>query len=179
VVLVCLLAVRMRWQCRWGAVSVSSGRGIGVTRTRCRCQRRRHREAVLVSTFRQCRRLRMVRPTPPTRRAPPEYPQVAPNARAGYCPLHQQRVTQCPALPFAPAASTTPLMLLRCHLMRAAGMTTAAVPMQRTSRRVAEADAANSRRRRDMIQSAKVRDSERAGNVRIAKEREGNDGSLA
>jgi len=160
----------MQWWCHWGAVLVSLGHGIGVTRMQCWCQRQRYREVVLVSTLRQCQRLRTVRPTPPMRRAPPEYLQVAPNAHAGYCPLHQQWVTQCPALPFAPAASTMPLMLLCCHPMHMVGMMTAAVPMQRTSCRVAEADATNLRCRQDVIQSVKVRDSKRAGNVRIAKE---------
>jgi len=124
-----------------------------------------------------------------------------------------------PCTAFASAASTSPLVL--------AGMTTAAVPMQKASRRVPDADAAKSsdmvrahsdvcrvgiwgrlgsvpvvwgtgvvkrpcgrnrrprrgrsrvavrltfqrysRCQRDVIRSAKVRDNERAGNVRIAK----------
>jgi len=140
--------------------SLLSGCDGGVVGVRCRCRR----DVALVSPGRNvgvsvgvigrwcwCRRSGSVsncaQYAPPLPLDTPllNIPQVAPNACVGYCPLHQQQVTQCPALPFTPAASTTPLMLLCCHLMRVVGMTMAAVPMQRTSRRVAGADAANSR----------------------------------
>jgi hypothetical protein len=40
---------------------------------------------------------RMVCPTPPTRRAPPVYPQAAPKAHRQHCPHRPPQATQCPA----------------------------------------------------------------------------------
>jgi len=122
VVLVRLLAIRMQCQCHWGAVLVLLGRGVGVEIVDAQGP---SVSATAHST------------PPPSRRAPPEHPQATPKVREGCRPLHQQRVTQCPAPP-------SPLLLLRCHLMRVEGMMTAALLMQKTSRRVPDADTAKS-----------------------------------
>jgi len=132
--------------CHQDAMSVSSGCGVSVIGVQCWC----HWDMVLASSLSGCSvgveivdaQGRSMLATvhsmpPPSRHTPPEHPQAAPKVHEGCRPLHQQWVTQCPALPL-------PLLLLCCHLILVEGIMTAALLMQKTLHRVPDADAMKS-----------------------------------
>jgi len=121
----CDVGVGVRCQCRRNMTLVLSGCsvGVGIVGRRCRCRNC------------GCWQLRTACPTPPTRHALLNIHKPLPKPVQDAV-LSTTTGNTMPCTVFASAASTSPLVL--------AGMTTAAVPMQKALCRVPDADAAKS-----------------------------------